>query len=901
LGFLLPTVSTAGLLLTLCPVPARAAEIQAGDLSLTVEAGRDVRLTWRGVPVIRESGLYVVTPGWTKVLLNPDKMELKPVVTRLAGGQACDLAFQTPEASAKVRYEVRDDNTFVQRVTYTANGVPAQVEYTAACLNANLIAGRPYTATTVTGPRSGKVPLYTESSDQTATRLCPFVKSVRFDTTLGSMDISVEGNDESTSSLNIFDARGITIDWAHKSPVFWVGLGSPTRPVSPAGNTVTVTWKFGPKPSPAPVRPAAGKAKVVPAPKVAAEQPLLLPKPKQVTFAEGRVTLDRRSALLIAANAGEEEKAAAREVQAFLSQRFGLGLPVKVSGNGRPVAGSILIAVERPPKDRRQEGYRLDAVASGRYVAVRGDDRRGAYNGVQTLKQLLRKDAKGVYVPRVTIRDWPTLSFRGVHWFGGPESVPVHRAMIERILGPLKMNAMVYEADFTQWESQPGIWEKRSTPKADVRKTVEIARKHFIEPIPLLQTLGHGNWLFVNGQNRDIAARPDNAYHYNPEKPRTYEVLFPIFQEALDLFKPKYFHIGHDEVTTWNAFPSRDTKKTVTELFNADVQRLHAWLKERGVRTMIWGDELLHASETPSSGNAFTPEDAAARRAALPKDVIVTDWHYRGDAEYPSIATFQKGGHEVIGSTWSHPANIINFSRGLAKEKSLGLLQTTWAGWTMSAATLFGKDFEQFAAYVLAAEAAWNGGANDPVDLGWAPEDVFRRLWNGPSATKQTFTVDLGGISNARMWEWVAGATTGKVPLAGAAPVWLRGALDPAPGRPESVTLPVGRKTARLAFRWGTTHAVLDDTTVATLTVRYADGGTQSVPIRYGRQILCFTDRDVSLETFSPWVGRAPWGQAVSVREWTWANPRPGIAVESVSLTSSGTEAAPVLLGVTGV
>jgi len=153
-------------------------------------------------------------------------------------------------------------------------------------------------------------------------------------------------------------------------------------------------------------------------------------------------------------------------------------------------------------------------------------------------------DKDGVYIKAVNIRDWPSMPFRGVHWFGGQDSVPFHEAMISRICAATKMNEMLYQVDFSQWKTQPKIWSKgTSTPLADVKKTVDYARAHFMEPIPLVNSLGHSDWMFGNGQNLDVATDPAKRYQYDPTKERVYtDILFPVMQEAIDIFKPKVFH-----------------------------------------------------------------------------------------------------------------------------------------------------------------------------------------------------------------------------------------------------------------------------------------------------------------------------------------------------------------------
>lgn len=910
-------------------------DLSAGDLHFTLNPGSNIRLTLRGVPVIQESRLYIMKPGWTGALLNQDSDVPKVSSSVEDGVQIGTADYDTPDAWAKYRFEVHPDNTFKVAVHFASKGAPAIVEYDAAYLNANILAGRPFTAQTVQGDRSGTVPLYAASADQTASKLAPNIKDLTVDTVLGRMNIHVEGSDAVTNALTLFDARAGTQSWAKRNPIFWLGIGVPAPDLPPGEHSSTITYTFG-MPIPKATIPAAEGAAAVESVKEALvpftpELPII-PHPKESQPGKApALRLTDATQIVIPDQPTEEEKAAARELKAELAHFW--SLPVKiVRASASHAKGGPLprIVLTRPgamtqwygnaESVSEAEGYTLTTAGSA--VIVNGADPRGVYNGAQTLKQLFRVDARGVYVKNVEIHDWPSLKFRGVHWFGGPNSLPFHEKMISRIIAPLKMNSMVFQVDYTQWATQPGIWSaERSTPKADVKRTVEIARGHFLEPIPLVDTLGHSEWLFWNNQNLDISADPDSKFAYDPDNPRTYDVVLPIMQEAINLFHPKIFHIGHDEVTMTGTFPPKGSKKTATDLIIQDTVKLHDWLKRRGIKTMMWGDMLLYKDEASDAGLAPTKEDAEKRREALPKDIIIADWHYQGSSpDFPSVDILQKAGFPVVGTTWFDQGNIQNFSRVLNAENSMGMLQSTWAGYSMSLDSVKGQEFRQFVAYLLAAEYAWNGGQPSLDDLGYSPDDAFLYFWNRQPAgmgKSAGFTVDLSGLANALMWEWTpetfdAGSAfatfpTGRVRLGGVTydtgrPVWLSGALNPAGAWPESVNIPLnGRKAKTLELLWGTTFTAESGTKVATLTLNYADGTRESVDVTYGDQIFAFTDPRGGGSTTVVWRGTDPFGQTAQTRNAAIANPHPEKAIQSLTLTSAGTQAAPVLLGLTGV
>lgn len=893
---------------------AKTIDLAAGRLRLTLASGGHLRLLVDGVPVVTDAHLYLVKPGWTGVLLDTDDMMPRLTTSTEGDTRVATAEFENADGYARFRFALRPDDTATVQATYgTKNSQPADVEYAAAYLDANPIAGRPFTATTIEGARAGTVPATAASADQTASRLTPFFHTLRVDSALGPMTVSVQGNTDTTASLNLFDARGGTQSWATRQPIFWLGLGSPPRPVAAGENSVTITYAFGAAPARLPSPDAATTASAI-TPVAAARVPFvpdrpLIPLPKEVTAVGAPLRLSARNTrIVLPAAPSSEERQAGNEIRSELRTFWGLDVPVVTGDTAR--RGDIRVGqatVRDGAVPDRPEGYLLTVDADG--AAVAGHDPRGVYDGAQTLKQLLRVDAQGVYLKPVIVRDWPTLAWRGVHWFGGPDSWPFHERMIDRIVAPLKYNKMVYEVDYTQWASQPKIWSAPlSTPKPEVKKTVDCARAHFLETIPLVNALGHMEWLFVNGQNRDIVADPTHPYAVDPENPRTYQVLFPLLDEAIALFHPKTLHIGHDEVSLFGTFPKKGSTRSETELLTQSVHTLHDYLAHKGVGTMMWGDMLLHASEG-SGGAAYAPSTAvsAARRAGIPKDVLIGDWHY-GGAEYPSTSLFHREGFRSVASTWAEPANIHDFAQTAARDGADGLLQTTWAGFTMNLGLVRGDAFPQFVGYLIGAEQAWNGGANDPAALGYSPSDAFLALWDRQPVDRHThagFTVDLTAAGNdaAPLSTAQSGERFGGILFqTGGWSIRLAGALNPPGAWPRTVRIPLGGRTVRsLEWLLGTDCITAPGTRAGHITITYADGATVTAPLAYGAQITAFTDTRGGTETQEVASGRSPAGAAVHLRRWSWANPRPTAPVTDVTLTSEDAEAAPILCGLTGV
>lgn len=150
------------------------------------------------------------------------------------------------------------------------------------------------------------------------------------------------------------------------------------------------------------------------------------------------------------------------------------------------------------------EGYRLLVDKGAAYIL--GADVAGLYHGMISLSQLV--DEKG-QIPCVSVSDWPDLPLRGTYMAGSA-------GLKERILqcAALKMNFMMFECGEFFDMANPTI-------RARWEEAFALCRKHFIEPVPELQSFGWGQFV--------LAAHPGAAEGVFVDKAR-FEVKDNVIQ-----------------------------------------------------------------------------------------------------------------------------------------------------------------------------------------------------------------------------------------------------------------------------------------------------------------------------------------------------------------------------------
>jgi hexosaminidase len=694
--------------------------------------------------------------------------------------------------------------------------------------------------------------------------------------------------------------------------------------------------------------------------------PRVIPQPKRLVFGKGGFRFGDGCPWAITENARKSpaERALGRLLRDELGLKPGQAGDLSPSGPwvllrvGGGSRTSLVPSPDRPLPEwaKNPEGYRLEVDAEGAEIVA--PTTRGIFYGVQTLAQLLRPARQAFHCPAVTVEDWPTLPFRGAHWFPSASGVPFHRKLIQRVMARYKLNYAVIQCEAARWESHPEIAAPDSIRKSDLRGLVDLCRENCIEPVPLVNCPGHGEWMFRNGQNHEFAEDPKIPYACCVNHPRSDAFIKDVLGEAVEVFRPRYFHLGHDEVTLRGRFPHPDCPRcrgrTVTDLVLGHARRLNDWLGKRNVRMMVWGDMLLAKGEVPDGAHAPGRAEARARRARLPRGILVADWHYGTGDRYPSLDLFHQKGLDTVACTWHEPLNIYRFAQAAIKSGvqafrrsgvqgsrlltpqhlntptpkagCLGLLQTTWAGYFPNERVLEGEQFRQFAAFVLAAEYAWSGRGDPPDGLPYHAGTEFSRVYLREADSGKPMTlVDLSGA--ARVPRAVPlppgespdlralptgrrrlGGVVFRVPVHG---VVVLGAGSGPEGTARGLTVEfhqegpsprasrTGVQAAGLALLNAALRTVPHGTRAARMTVEYTDGSRSTLDLVVGRATASRTRDTPVLRAPVAWRQRLPTGTSIALRVTRWKNPHPSREIARVRFDPVDPQAGWVLAGLT--
>lgn len=244
-------------------------------------------------------------------------------------------------------------------------------------------------------------------------------------------------------------------------------------------------------------------------------------------------------------------------------------------------------------------------------------------------------------------------------------------------------------ANGIQLDSLSLVHKKKLWTKKEFKEFIKFIKNNKLEIIPEIKLLTHQQSLFEDIYPEYML----NKTTYNTNNENVYKHVFNIIDEVVNLTNCKTLHIGHDEVAgnhrhigrKWITLYEKFNGKVLTpEEYLKDIIKIYMYLKNKNIKTMIWGDMLLNPESFPTmlkrNLNGTSGFDSIIEQ--LPKDIIIGDWHYFDEKkEFPSYMYFIKKGFTVYGAFWENKIttkNFINYIKSVETVNSKGYIQTTW-------------------------------------------------------------------------------------------------------------------------------------------------------------------------------------------------------------------------------
>lgn len=386
----------------------------------------------------------------------------------------------------------------------------------------------------------------------------------------------------------------------------------------------------------------------------------------------------------------------------------------------------LMLTTQQVPDS--DEGYILEITSKGVLISARND--AGLFYGCQTLEQLL-EDSRDFNkeIPAMKITDYPSINYRAVHF-----DTKHHLSRIEYYyysidkLARYKINAIIWEIeDKLRYTRRPEVGAPNAISKQEMQAICRYAKERNIEISPLVQGLGHAG--FILKHHWELRENPESDWEFCPSDPRTYEVQFDLYADALEAMPyGKYLHVGGDEITAIGIDERcKVTGKSAFELQMIWLQKVCKYATDNGRIPIFWDDmplkygglwtTILSDISEEELTNTWNTEKLDAAIGMFPKECVYMRWNYE-DATKPAHKRILKWYHDkglkVMGATAASSGNstflpredtkagyIKGFSQLVAENQLEGIFATAWDDGSPHLETVW-------RGYIAQGEFGWN-------------------------------------------------------------------------------------------------------------------------------------------------------------------------------------------------
>jgi len=395
------------------------------------------------------------------------------------------------------------------------------------------------------------------------------------------------------------------------------------------------------------------------------------------------------------------------------------------------------------PYQQREEFYKLTIESSK--VRIEAATEKGLFYGCTSLIQLV-ENTKDNKIPGCKIEDWPDMKFRGISddISRGQVSTLDNFKRIIKFISRYKMNTyMPYLEDMIQFDSYPSIGKDRGAlSKKEIKELLTYADDHFVELIPIFQTLGHFENILSQKEFIEYADWP-GAASLDVTNEETYQFINTLLEEIFELFPSKYFHMGADESYDVGFGNSRKLSDSIglASVHAQHYQRVYEICKNNNKEVMMYGDIILAHPEILEK---------------IPKDIIIVDWHYLPKFDYPSTKIFNEAGFKYIVSptVWNFNSsfpenylaipNIETLTKSGHENNSIGMLNSSWGDYgaeTFRELNLYG--------YAWSAQCSWNFENSNIADFN---NSFFLDFYGSNDENILNIYNELNDVNNQVVW-----------------------------------------------------------------------------------------------------------------------------------------------------
>ncbi len=388
-------------------------------------------------------------------------------------------------------------------------------------------------------------------------------------------------------------------------------------------------------------------------------------------------------------------------------------------------------------------------------IAIRGKDCSSLVRGLFDLLMKVEYDSEGtLYIEARDVTSEFAFKNRMIHFCAFNQTRLFELKKLIRLAASVGYTHGVVEFwGMFPYECCPELAWDEAYSKEEIRALTKEMRELGIEPIPMLNHLGHATACRLNGGKHVALDRSPKLYKYFTPDGWSWDISSPLVRELLrkiraelyEIFgEGEYFHLGLDESYMYAMSPKlRDSLPEYLSYITNEV------VKE-GRRPMIWMDMFLPAaSGTPHLCNCGSNENMYKSLEALNKRTVLIDWEYNSDISPATTTKYmadKKIGFDIMHAPWTKKGNYTASVNTVKQLGIFGFMMTTWHTMAMEtpavlgAARLFGAPTAPWSSFggiegicgreetaTLLRKLSFEGVGNYR-DAGWCDEEILLNI-----------------------------------------------------------------------------------------------------------------------------------------------------------------------------
>lgn len=415
----------------------------------------------------------------------------------------------------------------------------------------------------------------------------------------------------------------------------------------------------------------------------------LIPLPRKITIQDGMFHITPETSIVLETMLDDNDLETAKLLQHEIEKITSLKIPITKTdyNSGTPYSGCICFRYNGAKT--KTEAYRLAVEPFA--ITISASSGRGLLYGAATLIQLCKLSRTEIGC--MDIEDEPTFANRGYMLDVSRGRIPTVQNLKSQIdrLALYKINQLqLYMENCLRIEGLEEIWSQSDpfTPE-EIMELDLYCFQRGIELVPCIASFGHLYDLLRSesfhrySEMGSGTGEPFTWYHrmryhiLNISDPESFALITKILDQYIPLFRSRKINICCDETFDLGKGKSASMleKMSYGELYLSFVNRLIAYLQDKGKEVMIWADILQNH---PECLNQLAPE------------VTCLNWYYYYNAREESVKILDEnkirqyvcpstsGYSRLVNAYDMSFANIREMAELGSKYGAAGFLNTEW-------------------------------------------------------------------------------------------------------------------------------------------------------------------------------------------------------------------------------